>query len=179
MGRLTSWYKNQIESQRRDKDHAFRTAHWSPILEADRAAFKGLRYYPVDEAFRFRLQIERAPPGEEVRMGTSDGDVRVYERYGTLRFALQSVECALAGYVSPDRPDPNLFLPFRDATSGKETYGAARYLDLEPSPDGYFELDFNAAYNPYCAYNETYSCPLAPTENWLKVAIPAGEKLYK
>jgi len=72
-----------------------------------------------------------------------------------------------------------LFIPFKDATSGKETYGAARYLEIEETEVGIFLVDFNKAYNPYCAYSEAYSCPFPPRENWLEVAIKAGEKKFK
>ncbi|MBI4393104.1 MAG: DUF1684 domain-containing protein [Euryarchaeota archaeon] len=176
---MAGWYVSRVESLRKEKDEAFKSAPWSPIPASERAAFHGLRYFPVDERLRFRLKLDRNAAGERIEMGTSDGDVREYEKYGRLRFELDGVECVLQGYVSPERTRDTLFIAFRDLTSGKETYGAARYLDLEMSSDDHFELDFNAAYNPYCAYNEDYSCPLAPMENWLKVGIPAGEKLYK
>jgi hypothetical protein len=176
---LTGWYVGRIESARKEKDDAFKRASWSPIPSSERATFHGLEYFPVDEKYRFRMRIERNPPGEQIEMGTSDGDFRTYEKYGRLRFDIDGVACVLQGYVSPERARDTLFIAFRDLTSGKETYGAARYLDLEMSSDDHFELDFNAASNPYCAYNEDYSCPLAPVENWLKVGIQAGEKAYK
>jgi uncharacterized protein (DUF1684 family) len=88
-------------------------------------------------------------------------------------FEVRGEAVSLALY---DSGHPGYFLPFRDATSGKASYGAGRYLDIEPNSDGTVTIDFNLAYNPFCAYNDAYSCPLPPTENWLQVPIEAGEK---
>ncbi|HIE21441.1 MAG TPA: DUF1684 domain-containing protein, partial [Acidimicrobiia bacterium] len=109
----------------------------------------------------------------EVRVQTSDGQERIYRRTGrvTVEIAGQTVTLTL---YSTDQP--GYFLPFRDATSGKTTYGAGRYLDIDPNGDGTVTIDFNRAYNPFCAYNEAYSCPLPPIENWLEVSVEAGEK---
>ena len=109
-------------------------------------------------------------------MDTSTGDRRTYSRAGRFVFIVDGQECSLSLY-SHDDPS-SLFLPFRDATSGKETYGAGRYLDLTVEIDGQIDLDFNLAYNPLCAYNEGWSCPIPPVENWLTVPIHAGELTY-
>ena len=95
---------------------------------------------------------------------------------GTLEFAVPGGSAQLAGYAFEPGPVSELFIPFRDTTSGSETYGAGRYLDLEPEDDGTYVLDFNIAYNPWCAYAPQYSCPLPPRENWLTFPIEAGEK---
>ena len=108
-------------------------------------------------------------------MQTSSGDARAYLRYGRLRFTLDGQDVALTLYADVD--SGAFFLPFVDALRGRETYGAGRYLDPEPLADGQFLVDFNLAYNPYCAYNDDWSCPLTPVENWLPVPIRAGEKL--
>ena len=97
----------------------------------------------------------------------------MHERAGVARFDVAGEEVTLTLY---DTGHPGYFLPFRDATSGTETYGAGRYLDLDRNPDGTLLIDFNLAYNPLCAYNDSYSCPLPPIENWLSVPIRAGEK---
>ena len=109
-------------------------------------------------------------------MQTSTGDEQSYYRLGTVEFEVEGQPARLAVYKSAQHDE--LFLPFRDATSGKETYGAGRYLEPVESSDGKLLVDFNLAYNPYCAYSEHYSCPLPPLENWLKVPIRAGEKGY-
>jgi len=109
------------------------------------------------------------------------GQEREFLRWGEFRFTIGGEEQALQTYKS-DPEEKRLFVPFKDATSGKETYGAGRYLDLEPesdlTPDGKWVLDFNKAYNPWCVYSKDYTCPVVPRENWLEVAIPAGEKDY-
>jgi uncharacterized protein (DUF1684 family) len=114
-------------------------------------------------------------------MATNTGDRRLYRRWGRFNFQVDGEGAALTIYSDP--PGHDFFMPFRDATSGKETYGAGRYMDnhrpgLQPVGDTAVEIDFNFAYNPYCAYNENFSCPLPPAENWLKVPIRAGEKKF-
>ena len=95
------------------------------------------------------------------------------ERAGIVRFNVAGEEVSLVLY---DTGHPGYFVPFRDKTSGTDTYGAGRYLDIDPNSDGTVTLDFNMAYNPLCAYNDAYSCPLPPVENWLTVAVEAGER---
>ena len=110
-------------------------------------------------------------------MGTSTGETRRQVRAAKLEFDTPSGPAVLFGYKDAGRARcDTIFGPFRDATSGKETYGAGRYLDLEEPHRDEAVVDFNLAYNPYCAYSEAYSCPLPPAENWLKVEVTAGEK---
>ena len=141
----------------------------------ERQAFDGLRYYEPNDALSLQLEIEPAE-GNKIRVQTSDGQVREYIRAATVSFDVEGAPTTLTLLSQPGRP--GYFLPFRDSTSGKVTYGAGRYLDLEEARDGMVSIDFNLAYNPYCAYNEAYSCPLPPHENWLQVPIAAGEKDY-
>jgi hypothetical protein len=110
-----------------------------------------------------------------VQMQTSTGDTQAYERFGRFAFSVEGQEAALTLYASGD----GFFLPFVDSLAGRETYGAGRYLEPEELPDGRFEVDFNLAYNPYCAYNEHWSCPITPAENRLKVPIRAGERVFE
>lgn len=161
---------------RREKDDSFKRHPQSPI--EDQAAFMGLHYFPYDAAYRVAAAWEPAASPRMVRIGTSTGDERDYLEAGTLRFTVDGKERTLRGYVAPGRPH-ELFVPFRDATSGKESYGAARYMEVEVPHHGHALIDFNMAYNPFCAYNEGYSCPLPPRENWLDVPIRAGEKQFK
>jgi uncharacterized protein (DUF1684 family) len=144
-----------------------------------------LRYYPAYFALRLVAQMEALPDNAPVQMATSDGAFRAFVRAARLHFAIDGQPYTLIGYRSADDADDPaaaLFIPFRDALSGKETYGAGRYLDVHPetAADGtsIVELDFNLAYNPYCAYNDNYSCPITPVENTLPVAIHAGERNY-
>lgn len=168
-----------LAEQRQAKDDFFARHPQSPLTAAQRREFKGLRYYAENEALRLRLPLERGEQAERIIMDTSTGDRRVYLRAGTVRFEVEGQEAELALYAEEGADGHEFFVPFRDATSGRETYGAGRYLEAELAPDGTVLIDFNVAYNPYCAYNDRWSCPLPPIENWLKVAIRAGEMAFE
>jgi uncharacterized protein (DUF1684 family) len=161
---------------RASKDDGFRSSQ-SPIPDSLRSGFTGLAYFPVAPELAFRVPLLRFEHPEIVKIGATKGDIRTMLRYGTFSFPVDGKICTLTAYKSEDGPQV-LFIPFRDATSNRETYGVGRYLDLEEEQgDTPYILDFNLAYNPYCAYNETYTCPLVPKENILPVEIRAGEKL--
>lgn len=166
-------YVGWLREQRRKKDEAFRTQPWSPIPRKDRATFAGLSYYEPDPAYRVMAAWEPAAVPTPLDIQTSTGEVKHYLDVGVLRAALPVGEVALHGYAGAGH---GLFVPFRDATSAKETYGAGRYLDLEMPHHGHIEIDFNLAYSPYCAYSEEFSCPFPPPANWLQVPIRAGER---
>jgi uncharacterized protein (DUF1684 family) len=136
--------------------------------------FKGLGYFPENPSLRLEVTAEEFPNKERVEMQTSTGDIQIYIRHSRFRFRVEGRDAELTIYEGPN----GFFLPFVDSLSGKETYPAGRYLEPEPLPGGRFLIDFNMAYNPYCAYNENWSCPLTPFENRLKVPINAGEKLF-
>lgn len=159
---------------REQKDEFFVHHPQSPLTREQKKNFTGLAYFPGSDDFRFELDLEEFEPKNVVLIQTSTGDVQEYERYGKFHFSIQGQPVELTVY----RNDGDYFLPFVDALAGVETYPAGRYLEPEPLGAGRFLLDFNLAYNPYCAYNERWSCPLTPPENRLKVAIPAGEKIY-
>jgi uncharacterized protein (DUF1684 family) len=177
-------YIRAVEEFRRGKDEDFGAAVDSPIPARDRATFPGLRYFPPDPVLRVIAAVERVEGGRALRMQTSDGRERDYERAAVLRFTVDGQEQRLTAYRTPDGDeDEPYFIPFRDAQAGKETYGAGRYLEVRaPHSHGgeprQVTLDFNLAYNPYCAYNEAYSCPIPPAENTLPIAIRAGEMTY-
>lgn len=176
-------YARGLALQRKQKDHYFETDPDSPIPAEIRAAMKGLEYFPADLKYRFHVRITKLPRPEPVTLATSKGVPRPMVRYGFFEFAIDGVKARLYAYKSVPPPghhheDASLFVPFRDATSGKESYGAARYLDIEEDPSGEHVLDFNLAYNPYCAYSDDYVCPFPPNENWLTVPIRAGEKAF-
>lgn len=159
---------------RQDKNRFFAESHQSPLPPAARHGFDGLDYYEPNPDLVFTVPVEPAD-GADIDVQTSDGATRTYRRLGRVTIAVEGEQATLTLYSTGQ---PGLFVPFRDATSGSETYGAGRYLDLEPNGDGTVTLDFNHAYNPFCAYDDAYSCPLPPGENWLTVAIRAGEKAY-
>lgn len=172
-------WAQEIEAHRREKDGFFRTAEESPIPPRERASFTGLKYFSPDEKYRLRVHLTPVEDPTPIPMAVSQGDPRPMHRFGYFEFDLKGEKVRLWVYSSgSSHGTESLFLPFRDRTSGNESYGAGRYLDLPVSPHGEYVLDFNEAYNPYCAYSENYSCPLPPAENWLKVPVPAGEKAY-
>jgi uncharacterized protein (DUF1684 family) len=173
-------YKDAVEGFRLDKDEFFRTMPGSPIPEAERATFAGLPYFPVDEAMVFEGLPLEPYTGDEpsnFQIPTSDGKLRPAHRAGVLGFELDGAPRQLTAYTFDGGDGESLFVPFLDRTSGTETYGAGRYLDLEPEDDGTYTLDFNLAYHPSCVYDIKFSCPLTPAENRLPVRIEAGERL--
>jgi uncharacterized protein len=172
--------QNSILQERTDRDKAFKTES-SPLLSRDRSEFHGLSYFPIDPKLRFSARLQRYPAPSRVRLGTNTGEIRSGIRYGYFEFKVGDQTCRLQVYRLEDAPDSGtsmLFVPFRDSTSGEETYGAGRYIDLKENTSGVYDLDFNRAYNPSCAYNDEFSCPVPPAENTLKAPIRAGEKKY-
>ena len=173
-------YAEAIDRYRADKDDYFKGARNSPIPPGEREAFDGLPYYPVDEGLRFDgLRVEPYTGGEpsDFQIPTSDGKLRPAHRAGVLAFELGGERRVLTAYTFDGEDGESLFVPFLDATSGRETYGAGRYLDLDPEHDGSYTLDFNLAYHPSCVYDPRFSCPLTPPENRLPIRIEAGERL--
>jgi hypothetical protein len=176
-------YADAIEQYRADKDAYFRAGAGSPVPVAERASFAGLPYYPVDEAYIVEgLELQPYDGDEPVRfeIPTTDGRLRPAERAGVFRFPLGGAERTLTAYrvaSAGGEVHDSLFVPFLDATSGTETYGAGRYLDLDQEDDGTWTIDFNLAYHPSCVYDPRFSCPLTPAENRLSLRVAAGERL--
>jgi len=174
---------------RQGRDELLRNHPQSPLALQARQRFNGLRYFDPDPAAKIRCRLEPADPGDplEIDTGGEDGVIS-FRRTGRLAFAFNGRPCtltvfSLVGYGG------GLFLPFRDSTSGTETYGGGRYLfDTVKNTDGLslevtagssdVTIDFNYAYNPSCAYDARWACPLAPRENWLPVPVRAGEKVF-
>jgi len=174
-------WRVQIEAGRAEKDRFLAMHPQSPIPVHQRHGFKGLQYYPPDLRYRFELELHEHDRKETIEVQDTRGNMRRLLRWGEFRFEIDGKQCTLQAYKD-DPEDERLFIPFRDQTSGKETYGAGRYLDLEPekhlTAKGKWIIDFNKAYNPWCAYSKDYACPFVPPENWLKVPVRAGEKNY-
>lgn len=164
----------ELDLLRAEKDEFFGSHPQSPLAREQRQEFKGLLYFPENDALRLEVRVEEFMDKEQFDMQTSTGSVQTYEKFGRFKFVVDGDEVELTIYQSRQ----GFFLPFVDSLAGRETYPAGRYLEPEPLPGGRFLVDFNLAYNPYCAYNEMWSCPITPAENRLKVAIRAGEKLF-
>ncbi len=158
---------------RREKDRYFKHADESPVPRETRHNFKGLSYFPPNDELVYEVDLEPVDP-TEVTIVTTAGDERTYKRVATASFSVDGQGATVALYSSGDE---DLFLPFRDATSGRESYGAGRYIDVHPRDNGKAVLDFNYAYSPFCAYSPNYSCAVPPQENWLTVPIRAGERI--
>jgi uncharacterized protein (DUF1684 family) len=172
-----TWRRALLRS-REEKDEFFRGGVDSPLPASEQAAFQGLKYFDPAPDLRFETKLHRYDETDSVIMGTSKGTRQLFNKVGYFELTLDGRPVRLQAYQSAERVDPTIFVPFRDATSGIESYGAARYIDLEVEHNDEYALDFNYAYNPYCAYSDDYTCPLPPRENWLKAGIRAGEKKY-
>jgi uncharacterized protein (DUF1684 family) len=163
------------------KDSMFRSAADSPIPADKRGSFTGLTYYDIKPDYHVSsfLTVDRTGPPMIITLQTSTNVPRKMRKVGTLGFTLGETGYKLTAFadIEDDPGMKRLFVPFGDLTNNKETYGGGRYLDLDRTATGFYDLDFNRAYHPYCVYNTTYECPVPPRENRLEIAIPAGEKL--
>ena len=159
----------------KEKNEFYATQSESPLTHEQKHIFKGLNYFPENPDLKLEVKVEEFATKQLVTMQTSTGDVLSYDRFGQFQFSVDGQSTRLTIYFS----DGDFFLPFADSLAGKETYGAGRYLEPHLLENGNFLIDFNYAYNPYCAYNELWSCPLTPAENRIKVSIRAGEKIFE
>jgi uncharacterized protein (DUF1684 family) len=171
------WNARLVEF-RKGKDEFFATGHDSPMAHTVGHSFKGLKYFGPDQKYRIATKLRRHDNPEKVTMITSKGTRQLFYRLGYFEFDIEGKRIRLQAYKSVERESNELFIPFKDGTSGRESYDAARYLDIEETPDESYLIDFNYAYNPYCAYSDDYICPLPPKENGLDIKIPAGEMKY-
>lgn len=171
-------WKRALLRFRAEKDAYFRAGRGSPLPLGEVSAFHGLKYFDPDPSYRLEARLQRYANSEAVMIATSKGTRQLFNRVGHFDLSIDGKPVRIQAYQSAEHDDPSLFIPFRDATSDKESYGAARYLDLHVEHNDEYAVDFNYACNPYCAYSEEYVCPLPPQENWLQVSIRAGEKKY-
>ncbi len=175
-------YEDQIVAWRQSKDAAFRATDKgseSPIPEAQRASFSGLSYFSIDPAYHVPayLTLQSTQPPQVIVLQTSGPELRRrMEKVGTLAFTIRGEQYKLIAFADEGSLS-RLFVPFGDLTNGVETYGGGRYLEIDRTATGIYDLDFNRATNPFCVYNSSYDCPIPPRENRLAVAIRAGEQL--
>jgi hypothetical protein len=167
---------SDLSDFRASKDYFFRRDHQAPLTPAQQSSFNGLKYYDENPALRFAVEPDPFDEQEVVEMQASTGAVASYLRWARVRFDIDGEDAELT--VFRDTASGSFFLPFQNANAGGETYGAGRYLEVEQLEQGKLSVDFNYAYNPYCAYNEQWSCPIPPAENRLTVAIRAGEQTF-
>lgn len=171
-------YAKRVMRYRDSSSAMFLSGANGVLLKSDLTPTGKLPFFPPDEVFRVPANFEPIENGEVIKMQTSTNEPREYKRHGTLSFSLGDADLQLTLYQDIEQPD-YLFCPFKDLTNAKSTYGAGRFLDFTMSDLASPILDFNYAYNPYCAYNPDYSCPIPPAENHLQVPIPSGEKKWK
>ncbi|PKB71704.1 MAG: hypothetical protein BZY87_04340 [SAR202 cluster bacterium Io17-Chloro-G6] len=169
---------SEIGDFRKAKDQYFGGDQDSPLTFEQRKRFRGLQYFPENSKLKFVLSVEEFSRDDRnvIQMATSTGETASHLRWGQLKFEVDGTPVVLTVYRNVDGDE--YFLPFTDVTTGRESYSGGRYLDLPATGDGRLLLDFNYAYDPYCAYNPHWSCPIPPAENRLPVAITAGEKTF-
>lgn len=160
----------------RTKIDTYMATDSGPLTAAQRSRFKGLAFYPPRFNLIFDVELQRASRQDTVGFITSKGTFDRYVRLGVFQFEFEKRIHELTLFRALE--GGTLFLPFSDRTSGDDTYGAGRYLDPEPLEDGRYRLDFNRAYNPYCAYNARWVCPMPPPENVLGFPVQAGERNF-
>lgn len=166
---------SDLDDFRASKDDFFSSHPQSPLTPEQKRNFHGLEYFDENPGLELEVKVEKFPEQEKILLQTSTGQTQTYIRYGTFKFSVNGQDTELTIFSS----NHGFFLPFVDSLAGDETYPAGRYLDPDPLPGDRFLVNFNLAYNPYCAYNDMWSCPLTPPENRLKVPIRAGEKIFK
>lgn len=174
-------YKKKIVAFQEELNAEFKNPDESPLSAAERKEFKGLPFFSIDEKYKVLAKFEKLPPRSLFQMKTTANSIKDYDVYGVLTFTLEGKEFRLNVYQShilrtQEKYQDYLFLPFTDMTNGEETYGGGRYMDLKIPVGDTMELDFNKAYNPFCAYSDGYACPIPPSENDLQLEIRAGVK---
>ncbi|MDZ7898729.1 MAG: DUF1684 domain-containing protein [Arcicella sp.] len=167
-------YLTTLQNIRKDKDTYLKTDKESPI--ENKPNFKGLKYFEVNPDFKVLAKLDILTTGQKINIAMTGGETEEYEAFANATFELEGQKCALKIFKAEDG---SLFLPFKDLTSNKETYGSGRYLDLDMRmiKNQQIQIDFNRCYHPYCTYNRAFTCPVPPAENLVNVAVKAGERL--
>jgi hypothetical protein len=170
-------YVTRITTARSEKETFFKTSSESPIPESRKGELLPLAYYPIDPSYHVPAALKPSDDDTTIMMPTSAGTADPMRRVGTLEFTIMGQTMTLAAFApAAARTVDRLFVPFRDLTSGTDTYAAGRYLDLDRTATGIYQLDFNRAYNPNCYFDLLWICPLPPRENHLQIAVLAGER---
>jgi uncharacterized protein (DUF1684 family) len=171
-------YADEINAWHATKDQFMRESPDSPVPAAQRGSFPPLAYFPVTPEYRVPAALTVAASSTMLQIPSSNGRPRPHRRVGTLEFSLKGQPLSLTAFVEVGQEDMrHLFVPFGDLTNGTETYPGGRYLELERTATGIYDLDFNRAFHPFCYYNPEFDCPIPPRENRLGIPVRAGEKL--
>ena len=167
-----------------EQNDFFKAKKTSPLTRKERKKFQAHAYYPIDLDYVVEAKFVRIMKEDTVKLSSSAGKIKLYRPFAKVYFTIQNKECELTVYQSfryreIEEYKNYIFLPFRDANSGVTSYGGGKYLDLEIPKSNTIILNFNLAYNPYCAYTKGYNCTIPPKENTLKIAVNAGMKTPK
>lgn len=171
-------YTAELEHERAMKDRFMAHHVESPFVAESVPGFRGLHYFPIDPALRVPATLERRPVPEEAYLRTNRDGQATMRYVGDLRFELDRRPLRLRVYHAGEGVGTSVFVPFRDSTSGSESYGPGRYLTIDLNETDEYELDFNRAFNPYCAYTDAFECGFPPAENDLPVPVRGGEKVW-
>lgn len=176
-------YIDEIKNHQKELNEQYADTSHSPLLEEDLKNFTGLDFFPIDPKFKVDAKFIRTPNEQPFGMKTTTDRLPLYVKYGIVKFEIGNQKFQLSIFqnldlVKQEGYEDYLFLPFTDLTSGVESYGGGRYIDLRLPDSDHIIIDFNKAYNPYCAYNHRYSCPVPPVENDMKMEIKAGVKAW-
>lgn len=176
-------YVDNIKKSRQEKDEWFRDLERTPLMKESISQFKGIPYFKINEDWRIKASFIRTPDEKPFDMPSTGEKFDVYIKYGIATFSIEGIKVELSVYqnqrlIQEQEFEDELFIPFKDQTSGYEAYGGGRYIDTKQPENDTIIIDFNQAYNPYCAYNYKYSCPIPPEENWMIIRIEAGEKYH-
>lgn len=183
-GNIAGTYVDEIKEYQYEMNIKFADIETTPLSEENFNNFSALDFFKIDSTYKIKASFKRTPDEIPFEMPTTTARISIEVKYGEASFTIDGKNFKLSIYQNPQLIlDPEfknyLFLPFMDASNGGESYGGGRYLDLEIPTDNFIILDFNKAYNPYCAYNTKYSCPIPPQENHIDIAINAGAKTFK
>ena len=177
-------YDKNLTPFQKEMNEFFKDASISPLKEKDLKNFKGLDFFAFDSSYVVNAALTRTPDEKSFKMKTTTDKLPEYVKYGIVTFDLFGKSYSLNIYknledINKEGYREYLFLPFLDDTNGFESYGGGRYIDLDVTEEDNLVIDFNSAYNPYCVYDEKYSCPIVPRDNYLPLEINAGVKNFK
>ncbi|MFH0893276.1 MAG: DUF1684 domain-containing protein [Bacteroidota bacterium] len=177
-------YETEIKAYQQQLNDEYKNPKDSPMKDEDQLAFTGHEFFKPNLKYRVVADFKLTPEAKVFEMARSKGNTAPYRKYGEATFMIGKKKYTLALYqnqklMNDEKYKNELFIPFRDRTNGLETYGGGRFMDVDIPAGNTVIIDFNKSYNPYCCYNEKYSCPLPPKENILSIEIRAGIKTYK
>ena len=166
---------SKLDSYRKRRNQYFLKHPNSPLSEEQKENFQGMNYFPENPDLDLVVEVERFEHQDEVQLATTTGEERIFSKYGRFAFSVGNQEVQLTIFSG----EKGYLLPFKDSLAGNETYPIGRYVEIRKLRDGRFEINFNMAYNPFCAYSDGFSCIITPEENHIDVPLRAGEMVFE